>query len=224
MNFKQTILILILGLCFSIQAFAQEPYQFGFLPVLNLSKKLNNGFKLNLKTESRQVWLQDEDWSWQHELVDLSPAISKKIGVNNAIAAGYLIRFRNGETIHRAIQQFTINRRLSSVRMSHRFATDQTFEQAEDVSFRFRYRISIQIPLNGQSVDAGEWYVKVNNEILNAFEGSNYNLEYRSVIVLGYEITDNNKIEFGSDQRFDSFISDALRSRGWFNFSWYTAF
>ena len=202
---------------------AQQSAQLGLLPVINLNASLNDIYKVNFKTESREVLYREEASTWQHELVDFAAVLSRKVGLNNTLAGGYLFRVRDGNVIHRAIQQFTVNRRLASFRLAHRFSTDQTFEAAEDVEFRLRYRLATQLPLSGQSVDAREFYLKVNNEYLNAFQGDNYDLEIRLVVVVGYEFNDNNKLEIGVDNRFDSFMTEALRTRSWISMSWYYA-
>jgi hypothetical protein len=223
LNIRSIIYIISIWLAIPWKVNAQENFQLGLLPVVNLNVRLNDVYKLNVKTETRQIFYQEEETTWQHGLVDFAMVFSRKTGLNNTLAGGYLFRIRDGNTIHRAIQQFTINQRLPSFRLAHRFSTDQTFEASEDIAFRLRYRLSTQLPFSGQSVDAREFYLKINNEYLSAFEGDAYDLEVRLVVAVGYQFNDNNKVEMGTDNRFDSFIDNALRSRSWINMSWYYA-
>ena len=213
----------ILSLCLILPAsvFSQTDYQMGLLPVLNFNKKLKEGFRLNVKAENRQIWYEESSFGWSHELLDLSSVISKKIGLRSSIAGGYLLRLREGKIIHRSIQQFTIIRRYSNFRLSHRIAADQSFDHSKPHIFRLRYRLSTLWPLKGQRLNPNEFYLKLNNEYLNSLQAGEYNLELRLVAVLGYEITDNNKLEMGLDQRFANLIHQELKLRSWGNISWF---
>jgi len=213
----RVILIIIL---LSFESYAQSNFQFGALPVLNINKKLPNNFAINFKAETRQVFYNEQALGWQHELVDISTIISKKIALNNSIAAGYLLRQEGNKVISRFIQQFVIIQNNTALRLAHRFSSDQTLEKDESVEWRFRYRISTQIPLNGQSVNRKEFYFKINNEYLYAIQQRTSDLEVRLVPFLGYQFTDSNKLEIGIDNRFDSLINE-LDVTSWLNINWF---
>ena len=73
------------------------------------------------------------------------------------------------ETTHRFIQQYTIPRKLSGWRFAQRFASDQTITENSETEIRLRYRLTGEFPLNGQTVDTNELYVKINHEYVNDF-------------------------------------------------------
>lgn len=223
MSTKRSIYAIWVCLLLQWNIAAQDNYQLGLLPVLNVNTAVAQNYKLNFKTESRQVLYRESELQFDYERVDISLILSRKTGLNNSIAVGYLLSIREGLLVSRSIQQFTITRKYASLRLAHRFSMDQIFEKDEDTAFRIRYRLSNQLPLNGRSVNAKEFYLKVNNEYLNSFQGGDYDLEIRLGLLLGYEFSDNSKIEFGLDQRFDSFIEAKLRKRSWINFAWYVA-
>lgn len=208
---------------------AQSNYQIGFLPAINLNKNLENDWKINLKLESRQLlqeglFSEKENVNYEYILTDIALVGSKKVGLNNSLAGGYLLRLRDEKVFHRAIQQFTLTRRYSGLRLAQRFSADQTFAKDVATTFRLRYRLGAEIPLNGQSVDPKEFYFKITNEYLGSLEDGTSDLEIRLVSLLGYEFTDNNKLEGGLDYRLDSFINDDTRQRFWGSISWYMAF
>ena len=149
MSIKNQLNIVLILLGFQTATYAQSSPQLGVLPVVNINKKVNDEVRLNFKTETRQILYQDGEVKWVHELVDFAGVVSKKTGINNSIAGGYLLRVEEGALIHRLIQQYAINRRYTSFRLSHRLSADQTFEPEEDTEFRFRYRLSSQFPLSG---------------------------------------------------------------------------
>ena len=199
----------------------QGDYQLGWLPVINVNKKLKQDFKVNFKLETRQAFFGENDFYWKHQLVDLANVFSKKVGLSSSVAGGYLLRFRDNQLTFRLIQQYAIIQNFSSFRFSHRFVTDQTFQKNKEPKFRLRYRLSSLVPLNGQSIDHKEFYFKINNEYLGGFQKNNNDLEVRLSIYLGYKFTDNNKLEFGLDNRFDSFIKEELEAKTWVHVIWY---
>ena len=206
--------------------FSQQTYQLGILPSFNLNTKLKNDWSVNTKIESRQL-LQRGEWGgaadkqYNYVLTDLSLIAGKKIGLNSRVGAGYLIRLEEGQRIHRFIQQFIIVQRKSGYRLAHRFLTDQTFSKIESPQFRLRYRITAEIPLNGESVDPKEFYLKLNNEYLNSFQSPDYDLELRLVPLLGYDIAANNKLEMGLDYRVNSFLNQKAEHSFWVSLNWF---
>jgi len=226
LNTKKSAIIIIVCLQFFNTVSAQSTYQFGALPSLNLNRKLKNDWSINTKIESRQLLQSGEfngsaDKSYKYVLTDISLISAKKVGLNSRIAGGYLIRVREGELVHRFIQQYIIVQRLNGFRLAHRFLGDQTFSKNENPEFRFRYRITSEIPLNGEAVDPGEFYLKINNEYLNSFQDADYDLEIRLVPLLGYDINNNNKIELGLDYRVNSFLNNNSRHSFWISFNFF---
>ncbi len=228
LNTKALVLYLLLpiGLLFTQNAVGQSTYQLGLLPSLNINKKFKNDWSINAKIESRQR-IEQGDFNgnvakdFKYLLTDLSFIAAKKVGLNSRIAGGYLIRLTDDKPIHRLIQQFTAIQNTNSLRLSHRLACDQTFSAIERPLFRVRYRLSSEIPLNGQSVDPNEFYLKANLELLNSFQQANYDLEFRVVPLLGYEITGNNKIEIGIDYRVNTFLNNYSKQSFWINLNWF---
>ena len=205
--------------------FAQNTWQAGVLPSINLNTGLTGDWKLNLKAESRQRFVsgtagENAVYGYRYVLTDLSGIVSKKVGLNNSLAVGYLIRSRDNTTFHRLIQQFTLVNPYGFFRIGHRFSSDQTFNREESPEIRLRYRIASDIPLNGQSVDPGEFYFKFSNEYLLSFQDSETDLEIRVIPLLGYEFTDNNKLEWGLDYRTSSFWEGNRRSAFWLSLNW----
>lgn len=205
---------------FNISVFAQDAYQFGGLPSINLNSKLKNDWSLNTKIESRQLFQTREVdgnvyKNYEYLLTDFSLIAAKNVGLNSRLGGGYLIRFEQGELFHRLTQQYIMVQKLSGFRLAHRFLSDQTFSESEKPEFRLRYRITSEIPLNGLSVDQGEFYVKINNEYVNSLQAKTYDLEIRLVPLLGYDMADNFKIETGLDYRVDSFLNNKPEHSYW---------
>lgn len=225
LNFIKSFFGLLLLTC-ALAGHGQSSYQTGILPVINVNKSINKVWSVNFKWESRQAVasgksISESETDFKYILSDISLITSKRVGLNNSLAGGYLLRVRGDKVIHRVIQQFTLVKRYGQFRLSHRFSTDQTFEPEEPTELRLRYRITAQLPLEGATVDSREFYVKINNEYLNSLQGKTYDLEIRVVPLLGFGFTDSNKIELGIDYRADSFLNNRLSSNIWLNINWF---
>lgn len=208
----------------------QGTYVTGILPSLNINQKLADPWRINYKIESR-LSAAKGDFSEsfrvvpRHLLTDVSALISRKTGLNNTLAAGYLIRLEEGGAGHRLLQQYTMVRKYTSFRVGHRIATDQTFIKNEPTEVRLRYRVAFDIPLNGQEVDDGEFYLKLNQELLNSWRGGSYDLEVRLVPLLGYAINDANKVELGLDYRLRRFLKGGPSDQSlWMPVTWFISF
>lgn len=205
---------------------AQNSYKLGLLPGLNINQKLGKNWRLNYKLESRLLgtegrFSEPTPFAVQHSLTDLAVLSSRKVGLNNSLAGGYLLRLEKGGPSHRLIQQYTLVRSYDEFRLAHRFSADQIFSKKEATEVRLRYRISFDVPLNGQEVDDRESYLKINNKYLNSLQGGSYGLEIRVVPSLGFVFNDNSKVEFGIDYRLADFLSGPSESSFWLPLSWY---
>lgn len=107
------------------------------------------------------------------------------------------------------------------MRLAHRVVADQTFSESEATEYRLRYRLAAEVPLNGQSADAKEFYIKISNEYLNSVQSAEYDLEIRLVPLLGYTVTEKHKIEAGLDYRVNSFLGHNARHSFWISLNWF---
>ncbi len=221
MNIKPVYLLFILGcsLCV-LDARAQGAYEFGLLPAVNVNRTFKQHWSVNSKLESRQLLQQgyvegQVSRAYDYLLTDLSVIVGRKVGLDSRLAGGYLMRFEDGAVAHRFIQQYIHMQRFSGFRLAHRFLSDQTVSRTEETEYRLRYRMSAEIPLDGKAVDAGEFYLKLNNEYVNSLQASLYDLQIRLVPLLGYDLTDRFKIEAGLDYRVDGFLNNTITQDLW---------
>lgn len=215
------IIILLIGSL----VYAQNHSSLGVLPKIVVSVKLPKNLKLINKVESRQVFFEKTgtenlQYSYDYKLTDISSFIALKTAANQTLAIGYRLGLADNEIAHQLIQQFSFTQSLDASRIGHRFSADQTFATG-DFALRIRYRFTFEKPLNGDKIDPKEFYLKINNEYLAKFTNNKTSAEIRLVPMLGYEINDRNKFEFGLDYRISNFINSDLKNRLWLNLGWY---
>ena len=214
----RTTLILSL-LLYASSGYAQGSFRLGSQPSINLNKKLSAGYKLNLGLESRQTLYRDNAFNTTYDRTDISIVLSKKVGLSGILAGGYVMRFDSGDFIHRTTQQYTYVSN-SRIRLAHRMVFDQTYSPVNPTQVRLRYRLSSLFPLNGDSIDPSEYYVKIQNQYTNAYQDG-YDLEIALNIALGHKFSNDNKLEFGLDSRISDFGEDSLASRIWIRIGWF---
>ncbi|WP_378172065.1 DUF2490 domain-containing protein [Aquimarina sp. SS2-1] len=221
-----TLILVCLYNIYFYQLRAQTSFTSGLLPKVVVSNKLSNTIKLVNSLESRQqLWEHqpDQNFSYDYLLTDLTTILSYKISSDKVFNVGYLLRLEENQLIHRSIIQYSIARQLESMRVAHRFVTDQTFSSKESPEFRLRYRITIEVPFNGYRVDPGEFYLKVNNEYLGAYQSTNTDLEIRIIPFIGYELNQKSKIEIGPDYRISQLFESKTKNRLWLSINYYYA-
>ncbi|WP_203256884.1 DUF2490 domain-containing protein [Hyunsoonleella ulvae] len=195
------------------------------LPNLNIGFKLYNGWTLNSRVEARQVFSEgnfnkSEILGSKYLFTDVTNFVSKKI-YNKSFGGGYLTRFGRDIVMHRFIQQYLYIREYSTFKLSHRLRADQSFEVQNKPEFRFRYRIALEKPINGQTLNLNEFYFKLNNEYLNKFK-EGYDIEVRIVPLLGYTLSEKERLEFGLDYRVAAFIkASETEHKFWLRINYY---
>jgi hypothetical protein len=197
----------------------QTSYRIGTLPQINLSIRLNEAWKINSKMESRQLFIsgvKDElDADVDIERLDVGIVLSRRTGGRSSLGAGYLARFEDGIVAHRVIQQLVFGTGHGNIAYAHRMVTDQTYRSTEPPEFRARYRLSMEIPLNGDSMDPQEFYVRSSNEVLGIRQSDDNDLEVRITGLLGYLLPTKNKLEVGLEYRGSGFIKNETDNQFW---------
>ncbi|MCK8522926.1 DUF2490 domain-containing protein [Aquimarina sp. D1M17] len=218
------LISLIVLIVISQGTWAQSSFSSGLLPKIRVSIKLGDHLKWVNGIESRQLIIdntKENSIDYEYVLTDFSTLLSHKIGSNLSLNGGYLLRIEENDISHRTIQQFNIIHAVQSLRLGHRFVTDQTFNNSTSPKFRLRYRITMEKALSGQKIDPGELYLKIGNEYLGSLQSNESDLEIRVIPFVGYEIDNKNKIEMGVDYRVGNFINATSENDLWLSFNWY---
>ncbi len=205
--------------------FAQN-VEAGFLPDFTMSYKISEQYKIVHKLESRFPSYNDatKDFDVQFERLDIQNFIERKIGLFSKLSLGYQYRIKDSAADeHRFIQQFSWTDKFTAFRIGHRLRSDQNYSRARKPEVRFRYRSAFQFPLQGQQLDAGEYYLSISDELVWSYRSPNADLENRVVAKLGLYINDKNKIEWGLEWRLEELFLNKVNHQIWLGLSWYKA-
>ena len=118
---------------------------------------------------------------------------------------------------HRIFQQFISKQKISIVGVSHRYRFEQRFVE-DEFRMRFRYFISLNIPLQIKETIDKTFYVSAYNEIFLNTKSSIFDRN-RLYGGLGYNINKDVRIELGyMNQFFETTSRDQLNIMTFINF------
>jgi len=100
---------------------------------------------------------------------------------------------------HRIFQQFTTKQALGRVNMQHRYRVEERFFQ-DKYATRFRYHLSLTIPLNKKVMDKGAVYLSAYNELFINAQKEHFDRN-RLYGAVGYNIRKDLRFEVGFMQQ-----------------------
>lgn len=96
---------------------------------------------------------------------------------------------------NRLFQQFVTRQRFGRTYIQHRYRIEERFLPS-DFRVRFRYFLSVNIPLNHKSLDKGAWYLSAYNELFLHADGPVFDRD-RVYGALGLVIRKDLRLEAG---------------------------
>lgn len=223
MRFILTVFLISL---LHVAAAQTRSFNAGLLPEIVVSYKWNEKLQHTTKIESlHKVFLTEPMmWNYSYEQTDIQTFLEWKVNPFWKIAGGYQYRLKTDENAHRAIQQAALVQKKTGFRLGHRWRTDQTFYTSDVVKWRARYRLSAEIPLEGQSLDDNEYYLILSGEPVYSLQDGVSDIESRVTASLGYFINSTNKLETGFDYRLEKLPGNSVRQNLWLKLGWYYIF
>ena len=135
------------------------------------------------------------------------------------ISGGYLMRMNeptqeSRSFNHRFTEQVAFLLYFGQKRLANRIRTEQRFRNSGYIN-RWRYRISYDVPLNGQQIDPGEKYLIVSNEWLFSFNSQTRSHQNRLYLGIGWVANQKRKIETGLQYRLGGIGTGTLDNTLW---------
>lgn len=191
---------------------AQEDFTVYAQPQIALNYKVGAFYSHNFSIENRNYLIDGGNSQFQVRHLHLAHFSNLKIKDNQSVALGIQYRFRKdfdgGPNELRLTQQYNFTKQPFVVRFGHRFRTEQRITQAL-TTHRFRYRFSVDFPLQGERLDVGEPFLVGNVETLLSVAKSNLpEYDQRFTLNIGWQLTEKTKLQIGSEYRFENFMKD----------------
>jgi len=172
----------------------------------------NIGFNTSLT--KRSGWNKvNDDLVVNISFFELSHFTTYKLGPSSKVSLGYNYRWRepfeNDVSLyeHRLTQQFGITHNdKTAIRLASRFRTEQRFKTNE-FEHRYRYRIGVDFPLSGRSLNIKEFYLAFTNETLLEVVASS-SWENRLAGIIGYFFSKQLKLQASITYRLENIGPD----------------
>lgn len=102
---------------------------------------------------------------------------------------------------HRIFQQFITRQTISRVKVQHRYRFEQRWIDDTDFKLRFRYFLSLNIPINNRDIIDNTWYGSIYNEIFLNNERVIFDRN-RLYVGIGYKLNKLARFEIGYMNQF----------------------
>ncbi|WNJ19276.1 DUF2490 domain-containing protein [Pontibacter sp. G13] len=223
--------ILLCGiLLFSSSVLAQNREVFGgIFPEAAVTVKFAKFYSSTFKIESIHQLVVDRDaerpnWRYQHESTEFQFFVGYKVSPLSDFSVAYIFAVDgDGPNTHGLTEQLGVVQLLPYFKLGHRFRFDQTFFPKGEgpARLRVRYRLAMDLPLEGLEIDPNEFFLLVSDEVLVDWRDGRSDLENRFVAQLGYKFDKWGKLQGGLDYRIDRLFETGLRQRFWLKFSYF---
>ncbi len=137
----------------------------------------------------------------------------RRISPRTSLGVGYLNRqitpLEDDTGVeHRFILQYGYQIPWGIHLISHRVRAEERIRESGNVH-RFRYRISMRTPLQGERLDPGERYLLLQDEVLGSFSENPFTADNRISAHLGFLLKNRQRIEIGIQHRAERLFTDS---------------
>lgn len=212
----------------------------GVQPSVLLGGPLQNDFTYHLLFQSEAILSEqlNQGTPVNREIItnDFAGSLAYQFRPEIQFSATFLFRLRDpytdGGNELRPQQIVVLTQQGRKIRIRHRFRLEQRWIKSTrestrpDFDFRLRYRLSTDLPLNGERLDVGEWYLNINSEVLLTPTQIDWvrRWDYRIYNGIGYQMTASQRIEPGIELRTREDISGHRQNRMNFRLTWISHF
>lgn len=192
--------------------YGQDRFTTYLQPQIAVNYKVSSFYSHNFGLENRNYLIEEGNTEFRVRHLHFSHFSNLQLKGDQSIAIGIQYRFRDwfddGSNELRLTQQFNVSSRPFVVRFGHRFRTEQRITKKPTIH-RFRYRFSIDFPLQGERLDVGEAYLVGNLEsLLSLAKNAKPEYDKRLTVHLGWLLSEEIKFQLGMEYRIENFSAD----------------
>ena len=202
--------LIIIFYCFllPIGLIAQNNFSVLAEPAFTLNYDATQKYRTNFSVRTRAFLYDDNTLLYKTRQIDLSHFSTLVLNSTQNISLGILYRFRENfeenDNELRLSQQFNITNNNEALRFGHRILIEQRIFP-RFVTLRSRYRLALDFPLNGATLDVKEWYLVTSVEgLLSINNQSKPILDQRSNIFLGRLFSKKLRVQVGTEYRLEA--------------------
>lgn len=198
-------------------------------PDISLSGKISGRWSWNSKFVARvgmgQLGEGNHPDAGRLLLAEAQGFINRRLVGGRRITLGFLYGVEEpldqANTEKRIIWQYSFRTPTGNWSLAHRARIEQRFFE-ESFQHRLRYRIVAERPLQGDKLDAGEFYFIAGSELLLSSDEQikNLRLDNRSGLGIGMLFANEHRLQFELQHRAQRLFDERYGSRLWLLSSW----
>ncbi|AZQ42981.1 DUF2490 domain-containing protein [Nonlabens ponticola] len=204
-------LLILAVLILSGVAHAQIVDQVIAQPAIVLSYRDVPAWKFNTVLQQRNV-VYDQTSALHIQIAQFA---SREIGFYSEIGAGIMYRQGLESSVRdelRTTEQYVHARKYNNLKLAHRLRWDQRWRD-EDLTHRWRYRLSGSMPLNGRETNVSEFYATASAEALFIAENKERPAyDQRLSLGIGRQLGKKLKVQLTSQYRWEDYTAINRRS------------
>ena len=202
-------------------------------PDISMSGGLGGQWSWNTKFVTRVALGQPDG---QHHpdagrvlLAEAQGYVNRRLIGGRRITLGLLFGIENpldeAKAEKRIIWQYSFRSQAGSISLLHRARIEQRFFE-ESFQHRIRYRMIADKPLQGEKLDAGEWYLFAGTELLLSSNEHfrKFRIDNRTGIGAGFLFANEHRLQFELQHRAQRMFDKSYASRLWLITSWIIPF
>lgn len=208
------LLLLFSIFILSLNLKAQENFNILLNPDIAINIKPQSRWSYNFSIANRDEIYKDENWNFTAKHLQLSHFTSYEVGFYSKISLGIRYRFREifnkkNHDEFRIVTQFAHSRKYNTLKTAHRARFEQRIRNT--TIYRWRYRFSLEFPLNGLQVDKKEFFIVTSTELLYSVGAKISPIpENRLSVSLGRDLGNSTNINIGLQYRYGNYFSNSF--------------
>lgn len=182
-------------------------------PQLALNYKVTGNYAQNASLAKRTYIYRESASAFEIRQLDFVHFSKLKLRDNQSLGLGLQYRFRENferdkENELRITQQYNITHKARILRIGHRFRTEQRITTLSTIH-RLRYRLAVDLPLQGVELDIGESYLVISTEaLLSVGKAMGPEYDQRITAQLGWLLSKKTKFQLGAEYRAENYNAE----------------
>lgn len=195
--------------CLVKLSFAQNDFSILNESNISINHNISQTYKLNFSFKGRNFLFRNKEITIRQRQVEIGHFSRFSMTPRSSLSIGVMYRNKNWfdelENEFRTTIQFNTKHILESLRFGQRYRAEQRFFETF-TTFRFRYRLALDFPLQGEQLNVGEPYFIGTGEFLwSMTRHIKPELDHRWSVQIGWLLVKRTKLQVGLEYRFDQF-------------------
>lgn len=201
-----------MGMLFTNLLFSQGQIVAFWEPQVALNYKVTSTYSHNFSVVNRNYVYESHEVKLRTRHFEIAHFSTLKVRDNQSLSLGTMYRFRNifeeeKNNELRLTEQYNLTHGSYRFRFGHRIRSEQRL--ANDLFIqRFRYRFTLDLPLQGEKLDIGESFLVGSTESVLSVSSNRPSYDQRVSLAIGMLLKDKVTFQTGFEYRVEDYTHE----------------